>query len=190
RFRHHKYHTARPLNEDSSDYICYWPMPYHKSAKWTITNLSKQNLRAFYYNIDVTAYEKLPENLRHVHAQWRRENPTTKDKNYAILDTQGAGHFVGAALFMQGRNPRGLGFLEGDEMIHIDGEERPSIIGTGTEDYFSSGWYFDRGTYSAPYHGVVIKDEANSRISAYRWHIEDAMPFKKSIRVTIEHGTN
>ena len=77
-----------------------------------------------------------------------------------------------------------------DEMIYIDGAKEPSVVGTGTEDYFSSGWYFDRGTYSAPYHGVVIKDEANSRISAYRWHIEDAMPFKKSIKVTIEHGTN
>lgn len=189
-FGEQKDYISLPLNETSGGYNCYWPMPFHKSAKWTITNLSKQSLRAFYYNIDFTAYEKLPDNLRHFHAQWRRENPTTKDKNYTILETQGAGHFVGAALFMQGRNPRGLGFLEGDEMIHIDGEEKPSIIGTGTEDYFSSGWYFDRGTYSAPYHGVVIKDEPNSRISAYRWHIEDAMPFKKSIRVTIEHGTN
>ena len=91
---------------------------------------------------------------------------------------------------MQGIHPRGLGFLEGDEMIYIDGEDKPSINGTGTEDYFSSGWYFDRGVYSAPFHGVVIKDEHLSRISAYRWHIEDAMPFHKSIKVTIEHGTN
>jgi hypothetical protein len=36
----------------------------------------------------------------------------------------------------------------------------------------------------------VIKDEAKSRVSAYRWHIEDAMPYTKSIKVTIEHGTN
>jgi hypothetical protein len=75
-------------------------------------------------------------------------------------------------------------------MIYIDGEEKPSIIGTGTEDYFSSGWYFDRGQYSAPFHGVVMKDEKLGRISAYRWHIEDAMPYEKSIKVTIEHGHN
>ena len=73
-------------------------------------------------------------------------------------------------------------------MFYIDGEARPSIAGTGTEDYFSSGWYFDRGTYSAPYHGCVIKDEKLGRISAYRWHIEDAIPFRKSIKATIEHG--
>jgi hypothetical protein len=73
-------------------------------------------------------------------------------------------------------------------MVYIDGAAAPSIEGTGTEDYFSSGWYFDRGVYSAPYHGVIIKDEARSRVSAYRWHIEDAIPFTKSIRFTIEHG--
>jgi hypothetical protein len=74
-------------------------------------------------------------------------------------------------------------------MVYIDGGKTPAIEGTGTEDYFSSGWYFDRGVYSAPYHGVVIKDEKRSRVSAYRWHIEDAIPFTKSIRFTIEHGT-
>jgi hypothetical protein len=124
----------------------------------------------------------------HFHAQWRRENPTTRAKNYTILETTGRGHFVGAALFMQAIRGRGLGFLEGDEMIYIDGESQPSIIGTGTEDYFSSGWYFDRGPYGAPYHGCPIKDEKLGRISAYRWHVEDAMPFTKSIKVTIEHG--
>src|SRR6185295_8010651 len=116
-------------------------------------------------------------------AQWRRENPTTRGKNYTILEAIGRGHFVGAALFMQAIRGRGLGFLEGDEMIYIDGESQPSIIGTGTEDYFSSGWYFDRGPYGAPYHGCPIKDEKLGRISAYRWHVEDAMPFAKSIKV-------
>ena len=83
---------------------------------------------------------------------------------------------------------RGLGFLEGDEYIYVDGEEQASIRGTGSEDYFNSGWYFDRGVYSAPYHGVTIKDEMLSRINAYRWHIEDAIPFTKSFRFTMEHG--
>src|SRR5207237_175046 len=34
------------------------------------------------------------------------------------------------------------------------------------------------------------KDELHNRVSAYRWHIEDAMPFHQCIRVSIEHGTN
>lgn len=181
---------SMPLNETSGGYNCYWPMPFHQSARWTIENRSKKNLDAFYYNIDYTALETMNPNLKHFHASWRRENPTSAGKNYTILDAEGDGHFVGTALFMQNRQGRGLGFLEGDEMIYVDGETAPSIIGTGTEDYFSSGWYFDRGPYSANYHGCIIKDESLGRVSAYRWHIEDAMPFHKSIKVTIEHGTN
>jgi len=79
-------------------------------------------------------------------------------------------------------------YLEGNERVFIDGERAPSIIGTGTEDYFSSGWYFDTGPYSAPYHGATIKDSLTGRISAYRWHIEDPIPFTRSLRFTIEHG--
>ena len=187
-FGEQKDFSSLPLNETSGGYNCYWPMPFHKSARWTITNLSQKRIDAFYYNIDYTAYRRLPGKLLNFHATWRRENPTVKNVNYTILDAAGEGHFAGVALFMQNRRGKGFGFLEGDEMIYVDGEEKPSIIGTGTEDYFSSGWYFDRGLYSAPYHGVTILDPKMGRVAAYRWHIEDAMNFKKSLKVTIEHG--
>ena len=187
-FGEQKDYISLPLNETSGGYNCYWPMPFHKSARWTLTNMSAKTIDAFYYNIDFTGYKSISKDLRHFHAQWRRENPTTPNKNYTILEATGKGHFVGTALYMQNRRGRGLGFLEGDEMIHLDGEEKPSIIGTGTEDYFSSGWYYDRGLYSAPYHGINLKDTLMGRVSTYRWHIEDAMPFKKSLKVTIEHG--
>jgi hypothetical protein len=184
-FGEQKDYTSLPLNENSGGYNCYWPMPFHKSARWTLTNGSNTKLESFYYNIDYTSLESLPANTRHFHAQFRRENPTTPGKNYTMLETTGEGHYVGTALFMTGLT---MGFLEGNEMVYIDGDTKPAIEGTGTEDYFSSGWYFDRGLYSAPYHGVVIKDEKKPRISAYRWHVEDAIPFTKSIRFTIEHG--
>ena len=185
-FGEQKDYISAPLDETSGGYNCFWPMPFHRSARWTLTNGSGRPIDSFYYNIDYTALDSLPADTRHFHAQFRRENPTTPGVNYTILDTQGEGHYVGTALFMAGR---ALYFLEGNEMVYIDGETKPSIEGTGTEDYFCSGWYFDKGVYSAPYHGVIIKDEKRSRVSAYRWHIEDAIPFHTSIRFTIEHGT-
>ena len=185
-FGEQKDFISMPLDETSGGYNCYWPMPFHRSARWTLTNGASRPIDSFYYNIDFTALDSLAADTRHFHANFRRENPTTPGKNYTILETTGEGHYVGTALFMAGK---ALYFLEGNEMVYIDGGTTPAIEGTGTEDYFSSGWYFDRGEYSAPYHGVIIKDEKRSRISAYRWHIEDAIPFTKSIRFTIEHGT-
>jgi hypothetical protein len=181
-------YQSLPLNETSGGYNCYWPMPFHQSARWTLTNLSAQPIEAFFYNIDYTAYDTLPPELLQFHAQWRRENPTTPGKDYTILEATGRGHFVGTALFMRGSAT--LGFLEGNEMITIDGEKEPSVVGTGTEDYFGGGFYFLRGAYSAPQHGCLIKDTVmgKARISAYRWHIDDAMPFAQSIRVTMQAG--
>lgn len=182
--------TSLPLNENSGGYNCYWPMPFAKGARWTLTNISTTKATNFYYNIDYTALDSIPDATRRFHALYRRENPTALGRNYTLLDVTGSGHYVGTALFMQGLKPKTLAFLEGDEMAYIDGQTPPAVNGTGTEDYFSSGWYFDRGVYSAPYHGVVIKDNRASRISAYRWHIEDTIPFTSSLRMTIEHGTN
>src|SRR5262245_1820582 len=59
-FGEQKDYISLPLNETSGGYNCYWPMPFHKSAKWTITNMSRRAIDAFYYNIDFTAYDKLP----------------------------------------------------------------------------------------------------------------------------------
>ena len=73
-------------------------------------------------------------------------------------------------------------------MKFIDGEEwPPSLHGTGTEDYFNTA-YCPAVKFDAPYHGMTLPGGPNwsGKISVYRFHIEDPVHFKKSIRVTIE----
>jgi len=177
-----------PLAMTSGGYNCYWAMPFHKSARIMVENRSKLPIDALYYNIDVETHDKLPKDTLYFHAQFRREKPTTRGKDYTLLETTGKGQYVGTLMSMQNLHGHGFGFLEGNEEVSLDGENTPSIQGTGTEDYFCSGWYFDTGVYSARYHGVTIRDEAKGRICAYRWHIEDAIPFEKSIKFAIQHG--
>ena len=79
---------------------------------------------------------------------------------------------------------------EGDDMIFIDGEQwPPSLHGTGTEDYFNTA-YCPADKYDAPYHGMTLPGGPNwsGKSSFYRFHIEDPIHFRKSIKVTIEHG--
>jgi hypothetical protein len=49
---------------------------------------------------------------------------------------------------MRGLIPTGntANFLEGDERVFVDGQESPHIYGTGTEDFYESGWYFKDAT--------------------------------------------
>ena len=177
-----------PLDMTSGGYSCYWAMPFHRSARITVENRSKVRMDALYYNLDVETRDSLPRDTLYFHAQFRRANPTPRGKDYVLLDTTGKGQYVGTLLSMQNRRGHGFAFLEGNEEVTVDGESTPSIQGTGTEDYFCSGWYFDTGVYSSRYHGVTIRDEKIGRICAYRWHIEDAIPFEKSIRFAIQHG--
>jgi len=185
----YKQYISRFTGMSSGGYYCYFPMPFNKSARIVIENQTGQEVYAFYYHIDYQQLNKpLTDNVAYFHAYWHQDLRTSPDSNYTILAAKGRGQFVGLNLSMQSYNKK-LWFLEGDEMVYVDGEKKPSMQGTGTEDYFNSGWYFNKGEYSAPYFGLILKDTARGRIAAYRYQVGDAIPFKKSIKFTIEHGT-
>lgn len=182
------HYFSQYLGMSSGGYFCYFPMPFNKKARIEVVNQTGQEIFAFYYHINYQQLEQyLDEDVAYFHAQWRRDIRTDSHENYTILEAEGEGHFVGLNMSMQGYT-KSLWYLEGDEMVYVDGESFPSIYGTGTEDYFTSGWYFKNGAFHAPYHGVIIKDTEKARIAAYRHHIPDPIPFKKSINFTIEHG--
>ena len=182
-----KDYISLPLNMTSGGYNAYWPMPFRRSARITVENTGNVPVESFYYNVDIRTYSQLPEGALYFHAQYRQSR-TRAGEPVTILETTGRGHYVGTLLSMQPERGKNYSYLEGDEQIFIDGETAPGIIGTGTEDYFSSGWYYITGEYSAPYHGVTIKDDEHGRINTYRWHIEDPIPFRNSFRFQIEHG--
>lgn len=172
--------------EDGDSYNCFWPMPFHKSAKIEIVNQSTKNINLLYYNIDWIKKSKLPKDTPYFHAQYRQEYPAVNGRDYTILETEGKGHYVGTVLSVRTRSPSWFG--EGDEKIYIDGEEKPSIWGTGTEDYFLSAWGLKKS--SNLYVGVPQFDQwgiVGGHTSAYRWHVNDPIVFQKGIKVTIEH---
>lgn len=184
----YKHYHSQFFGMTSGGYFCYLPMPFNRRARIEIENQTGQELYAFYYHISYQKSEKpLEGDVAYFHCQWRREPRTDSKSNYLILEADGHGHFVGLNMSMQGYDGN-LWYLEGDEMVFVDGEKAPSIHGTGIEDYFNSGWYFNRGEFASPYHGLILKNDSLSRIAAYRFHVGDAIPFERSLRFTIEHG--
>lgn len=171
--------------EDADSYNCFWRMPFRKSARIEIENQSDKPLSLLYFNIDWIKVADLPSDIPYFYAQYRQEYPVEKGKDYVVLETSGKGHYVGTVLAVRMRSPSWFG--EGDEKIYIDGETKPSIWGTGTEDYFLSAWGLKIA--STPYFGVPFFDfrGIGGRTSAYRWHISDPIVFNKSIKVTFEH---
>jgi hypothetical protein len=180
-----RHYTALPMGVSSGGFYSYLPMPFRRRARIVVENGTGREIDAFYYNVGWVRTEDLPRNLRTFHAWWHR-NPRTADTlPHVVLDARGRGVFAGLSLNAESYDDR-LWFLEGDEAFVVDGVFRGQ--GTGTEDYFNGGWYFDQGPFAAPFHGVVVKDEARGRIAAYRWHLPDPIPFHSSLQVTLEHG--
>jgi hypothetical protein len=173
-------------NDDGDTYNCFWKMPFRKSVRIEIVNESAKQVRLLYYNVDWIKKETMSEDTPYFYAQYRQEYPAESGKDYVILQTKGKGHYVGTVLAVRSRSPEWFG--EGDERIYIDGEQKPSIQGTGTEDYFLSAWGLK--TCSGLYSGVPYFDQwgiVGGHTSAYRWHINDPIVFNKGIEVTIEH---
>ncbi|MGV2448284.1 UNVERIFIED_CONTAM: DUF2961 domain-containing protein, partial [Bacillus sp. ATCC 13368] len=86
------------------------------------------------------------------------------------------------------------GYLEGDERIYVDGLRTPQWHGTGSEDFYEGGWYFDYGPFSAFTNGAPLEKVAGTYgcdyqcDSAYRLLIGDAIDFQSSISAGLEHG--
>ena len=174
--------------EGGDGYNCFWTMPFHKAAKITITNEGEKPVRSFYYQIDYTKVNKLPENTAYFCAQYRQEFPEKTGDDYLILDAEGIGHYIGTVMSVRSRSPYWFG--EGDAKFYIDGELEPSIWGTGTEDYFLCAWGLNKGIY--PYFGCTYKsmdseEDLGVRFTLYRWHMADPIRFNKSIKFKIEH---
>ncbi|MGB9199769.1 MAG: DUF2961 domain-containing protein, partial [Terriglobales bacterium] len=56
---------------------CFFPMPFRKRARVTITNEGRENVDAFYFNIDYQTWNKdLPPDTLYFHAQYRQAAPT------------------------------------------------------------------------------------------------------------------
>ncbi len=194
-------------NKNVGGFNNYFPMPYGKGAKIVVENGSKEALRSLYFQIDYQEWPAAPSPLR-FHAAYRESPPEAYPgpeagrfqarnvdgaDNHLVIETTGRGHFAGMVLSV---DASGAGWWEGDEMIWIDGEEHPSIYGTGTEDYFGGAWGF-RGEYNTPYHGVSFLEKTPERpdwqagrFTVYRFHERDPIPFTKSIKVSIERGHN
>lgn len=189
--------------------VSYFAMPFSDGAKIEIENQTDMNIRSFYFYIDYLEVQKLPKDMGRFHAWYNheltkalpegetesglvgkmKENKTGKD-NYVFADIKGKGHFVGINYYVHCPSPMWYG--EGDDMWFIDGEEKPSLLGTGTEDFFNTSWC-PKENFSSPFYGCPrVNNDVGflGRTHVYRFFINDPIFFETALKGTIEHGHN
>jgi hypothetical protein len=107
-----------------------------------------------YYHVDWNKVPSLPAHTRYFHALYRQALPAPPDgSNYEFLNVKGKGHYVGTVMSVVQAEAGWFG--EGDDFFWVDGQ-RPSIEGTGSEDYFNDAWGLH--VNDGPHYGVTVAE--------------------------------
>lgn len=112
-----------------------------------------------------------------------------------VLAAAGSGRLAALVLDLVGPPGSNAGpiqfMLEGDERVYVDGSPSPSVHGTGTEDMFNGGFYYNRGPFTLPTHGAgafLFRDGNRAARSQYRVFGDDGVRWEDGLRFKIEHG--
>jgi hypothetical protein len=189
--------------------VSYFTMPFAKGARIEIENQNDKEISSFYFYVDYLEVPELSKDMGRFHAWYNHElteaapigeaewglvgdQGVNKDGkgNYVFADIKGKGHFIGINYYVHCPSPMWYG--EGDDMWFIDGETLPSLLGTGTEDFFNTSWS-PREPFQHPYYGYPrVNNDVGwlGRTHVYRFFINDPVFFDKSLKGTIEHGGN
>jgi hypothetical protein len=172
----------------------FWMMPYKNSASVKVHNFGEQQISVD-LGVSVDDYN-WKNNSMHFGSAWHEhyELNTAKDESLEnhkwhfdvnYVDLQGKGIYAGDALTVF--NTADAWWGEGDEKIFVDGEEFPSFIGTGTEDYYGYAWcrpekfshpFIAQPTGAGNFHpGMTVN---------MRYRTLDAIPFTEEISSNIE----
>lgn len=176
----------------------YWPMPFARQAVVTLTNTGQAAVADVAYRIqsrpDPGAGAALASGAAgYFHATYDAATPTSPGSGYPLLTASGTGKLVGVSVAMSTPPgmPYGLENLQGNAMITLDGAPDPTYRGTGTEDFFQGGWYFENGPFTLPTQGSPqqwVGPHYAAHIAAYRLFLSDAIPFYNGIRAALQVG--
>jgi hypothetical protein len=170
-----------------------FPMPFEKGAKIVFFNQNTEDIE-LEVRMNIEKKESLQPNMGRFHASFSEVQPF--DKNYDSLPrfgkspkpffitlekNSGPGKYVGTLLHVAWPH-KDIWWGEGDWLFWTDEEGfPPSYHGTGSEEYFNSGWcYFDRKAIS----GYVKMRPGN--VNVYSYHLNDAFQFTRNIRIAVE----
>lgn len=171
--------------------VCFFPMPFWKSAEVEWINRSQHRLapvqaRIFVDENPLSASEGLYFTTVY------RKGETTYGRDWRLFEGQGTGWYVGTVQSMQKAH-----YCEGDEHFYLDDAISPQINGTGSEDYYLA-CFWPNVDFDMPF-GCVVGDitrkGGGEMVGAYyipscysRYHLEAPIPFYTSLQARIQHG--
>lgn len=174
------------MDPEAHTLYSYWPIPYADQLQIELVNSSQVPVEQISAELAYAerCYPFLGRHVGYFRVFESLSRPTSLDEDHPLLDVHGAGRIVGLHLLVHSGEEA---FIEGDERWHLDGTTTPQVRGTGTEDIFNGGWYYNRGRIITAVHGAN-STRMEGWIDQYRLYIADAISFGDHVHGGIEHG--
>jgi len=183
--------VSTALVNKNRGFNAYFPMPFAKSARVELAYDGPVEpgpqlwaMMPCYSYVMYRTLDKPPEG-GYFHAAWRQERLLLGKREYVAMEAAGSGKFIGWNVTV--RLPGRPGYpVDENEKFFIDGEPEPSVEFQGLEDSFGFSWGFPPAESLMPLTGYwpLKKDGA----AAYRFFVNDAIRFEKSLKVAIGFG--
>jgi len=176
-------------HQENGGMLSRWVMPFQENCQILLINFGDEPVQ-LNGSIEMSDYEWKPNSMyfgaawhEYRHIRTRDDGGSKFDLNFINID--GKGVYVGDQVTLFNNTWHWWG--EGDEKIFVDGETFPSHFGTGTEDYFGFAWCSNQ-RFSSAYVGQPLASDLRNfgRISLYRFHLPDPIPFTESLRFDLE----
>ncbi|HEY4267466.1 MAG TPA: glycoside hydrolase family 172 protein [Galbitalea sp.] len=176
-----------------------WAMPFREGAVFELENRGSTDAEVVAYKVtyeERSVTDVPPSRFR---AMTTSGHPTTPDFEVDVLTAIGRGLIVGTSINWRAMRPRWWG--EGEIKVYLGNDDFPTLVDTGTEDYFGGAWGFGRDTTflrngpegERPYAGLYAgapyleSNEGYPReIVLYRWHINDPIGFDDGVRLAVQ----
>ncbi|MET0552074.1 MAG: DUF2961 domain-containing protein [Vicinamibacteria bacterium] len=175
---------------DAHERLYAWfPMPFDRSAVLTLRSTAAAPVSVWY---EVRRRQGPPLGGSGLFgAAARHDVETAIGTDILLADLRGTGRLVGLYADLQSVGDPLREYLEGDERLFVDGSLHPALYGTGVEDLFGGGFYFDGGPFRLATHGSPAHETVPSgadRTTMYRLFLTDAIPFTSHLRAGLEGG--
>ncbi|MGV8092592.1 MAG: glycoside hydrolase family 172 protein [Mangrovibacterium sp.] len=196
-YQNQEQYSSLLLGITESDVYAKFPMPFDKGFIISFENQSNEQIEKLAVSMDIEEMKTIPANFGRFHATWNEILiDSIAEKSYPrygksakpfldLLDVENCkGKYVGNLLHVA--FPHLAWWGEGDLLIWSDETGfPPSYHGTGTEEYYNSGWnLFDRKAVS----GYIKQQPAN--VYVYSFHLNDNFQFQKNLKASVEVWQN
>lgn len=176
------------FGEDSGGTLyAWWPMPFAASAH--VELVGSADLPMPIAIAGSFAVDPSPPPVAAGRYAALLEDTCVAEGDVLLHADRGAGKLVGISARYRADGVASRIYLEGDERAAIDDAITPAWYGTGVEDFYAGGFYFDQGAFAGPLAGATEVDpDGTATTAAYRIMPTDALVYSSALRLVQEAG--